>query len=228
MQGRGIVWGMRNIAIATVLMLSGLARAGPVLFPVDGTGNVHVQDVIPPELDKVASITSTGTGAIDLVGPSDTAAGLKWDLSSTSNSARMEFDLSAFGGQAGQGTSDATVKFRTDVPAHYQLRVRFPELYGNRSFGEIDGKQVGFEFNFMDPAPGGEKSIAGDLAAGDHELLVQSFAAQTRSNPLRSDGSIVLNVTAVPLPAALYPGLAVLGSIAACSKGARAIVSRRL
>jgi len=62
-------------------------------------------------------------------------------------------------------------------------------------------------------------ALEGDLDAGDHTFTASTFAPQTRSNPLRSDGSVSLDlapgdVTAIPLPAAFYPGSILLACVA--------------
>jgi hypothetical protein len=172
-------------------------------------GHVHLYDVISPhEFNKDAAI-GLGTGSVDLVGPSQEYATLNWNITSDASSARLLVNLQAFGGLGSSGDADATIRFSVDTPVTYRLTLNFPE-YGTRSDGSIDGTKLSFFSSVVNPEPPGIKEIEGTLSAGEHVFVASNAAGQGRSNPLRSTGSVTLNVVAVPLPAAVYPGLAVL------------------
>ncbi len=206
-----------SICGVALLIACGSASAGPVLTGVSGTGHVHLTDVIDPhDSDKQGPITA-GTSSVELIGFSKEDASVRWDISSEDSIGRLAVDLHAFGGLGGSGLAEATIRFTVDSPATYQLVMNFPE-YGTRSDASIDGTKLGFFYNFQNPEPGGEKMATGFLAAGEHEFLASTFAGQTRSNPLLTNGTVTLNVTAavIPLPAAVYPGGAVLIAMAVC------------
>ena len=200
------------LGIATFALINNTSAA-PIVFNLNGTA--HVLASAPANIEKTAPITSLGSGSLDADDPiSLISAHTAWTLTADDNAAHLQFDLQAFGGRGGEGTADGSLKFTTAQKTHFKLAARFLTDYGASSFGDIDGQRVGFSFNFMNPEPGGEKTLEGDLEAGEHTFLASSFAPQTRSNPLRGDGSVSLDlsaqVAAIPLPPALVPGAIVL------------------
>ena len=198
------------------LFASAPARAASVVFDVSGSARAFANTLSPTDIDNTVPITTfPGSGSVEADEPiSLVSAKTTWTLTETPDLARFDFALFGFGGRGGDATAEGKIKFKTLNPGRFKLLVRFLTDYGNTSFGDIDGQRETFSFNFMNPAPGGEKVLEGDLPAGEHEFTAFSGAGQTRSNPLRADGNVTLEVTPIPLPPALVPGAIVLGGVA--------------
>jgi len=208
------------VIAAITLLVARPAVAGPIVSDISGSAHVLAHNLTPPDIEKSTAISGLGSGSLSADDPvSLVSASNAWTLTESPSGAHFQFDLAAFGGRGGEGTADGNIKFTTHAKGHFKLLVRFLTDYGVRSFGDIDGQRAEFIFNFQNPEPGGEKTLEGDLDAGDHLFTASTFAPQTRSNPLRSDGSVSLDlapgdVTAIPLPAAFYPGSILLACVA--------------
>jgi len=205
------------VSFCASILLGAIAQAAPVSIL---SGNAHIQTITLAQvtMDKNLPISSFGTGSLDLNDPiNKTSASMQWNLTSTDTSAIFDFALQTFAGNGGQGTAESTLTFHNNNPLHYNLLVNFPIEFGNNSHGDIDGTSIGFLNNIQNPPPAGSKSISGDLAPGDHTFSASSFSAMARSNPNRSDGHVTLSLTgaaSIPLPAAFWPGMIMLVTIA--------------
>jgi hypothetical protein len=220
---RNTVWTSRGtfaaaICVVALLIACNAASAAPLVVYESGEGHVHVSNLSGPDGDKMAAI-SVGTGSLSAGGGqlNLTSAALSWNNQLSDTSAVFVMDLDAFGGIGGNGLSEATLHFNTPLGVAYSLVVH-PREYGNATTASIDTNTVGYTFNFQNPEPRDEKSETGSLPGGEHTFVVSTFAGQTRSNPLLSDVTVTLTLSpaavSVPLPAAVYPGGAVLIALA--------------
>jgi hypothetical protein len=216
------------LGCVAVALPARVARAGVAI--TQASGSISFDLVVPTEppspnhRDFTATVPGAETVEFTELFSNDTGRVVYDIRQPTAN--RLTADLQASVATTGgypDGTTTFAMQFTSDRPLHFRFTTTAEPSQGFSAklddvvadahvdfvFGTFSGSIPHEEFG-----PYGEFVREGTLLAGTHSFSVDAFATRTRYGGGGSSGAAHLEVTAVPLPAAVWPAGALLAVLA--------------
>lgn len=198
---------MRHAPFRTAIALAALAPAAHVLagpsgpiIGASGTANVSVEHDIEGGDSDSGSILFPGDDAIGVTGAEGLSADVTWSLAQSAGQATLNFTSANMSAPIGRSDSDLSFTFTTDSETYYTLSGTLGGLFaevifnGDRSFLETD--PLDGPMGNVGPDGGFEES--GFLPAGEHTLMLTSFAQPVQMQSTLSSADVTL--TLIPAP----------------------------
>lgn len=187
------------------------AHAATVIEPdsVSGSGNLSLYDSLaldPDEMEQHASFSVTSLGGHSAgLASADAGITLDYQLTAEGEQARISLIVGGGGGDLTSGSASLTLTFTTSEDLRFTFSPAFhPHASTSAALNDIEVER--FHDRFEPDLEGGNYASEewprnGLLEAGEHSLTFSFHGSGHRGGAWSQDGSLDLELTAVPEPA---------------------------
>lgn len=214
------------IVLVAMLCMAKTVSAGSVLMSgVSASAQLLAENQIAEDENIDAELFFPSSDTLQAESGAGDTAEVGWTFTNDANTATLAIDLEGNANAIGKAQAQVEVAFITDRSVNYILTVK-AESVGLELSAQLNGEKIFFAFDPTDPFQSGERTFAALLPPGSHLYTVAATTGIGNGFGLSVIGQTKLELsaaaepppppgTAVPLPAGVWSGLALLAALAA-------------